>query len=52
MKALQGYIEEAVRLAHTDIERQRVETWRTGIWDYMKAGYDHFHADVEGEATP
>jgi Domain of unknown function (DUF4838) len=40
MKELKGYIEEAVTLAGTDIERQRVETWKTGVWDYMKTGYD------------
>ena len=51
MRELQSYVEEAVRLAQTDIERQRVETWKTGVWDYMKAGYDSFHVKVEGEAT-
>ena len=51
MRELQGYVEEAIRLAHTDVERQRVETWKTGVWDYMKAGYDNFHVKVEGEAT-
>ena len=40
MRELQGYIEEAVTLASTDTERQRVETWKTGVWDYMKTGYD------------
>jgi len=44
MRELQGYIEQAVNLAGTDIEQQRVNTWKTGVWDYMKTGYDNFHA--------
>ncbi len=42
MKELQGCIVEAVELARTDVEKQRVDTWKTGVWDYMKAGYDSF----------
>lgn len=47
MEELRAYIEQAVRLAGTDLEQQRVETWKTGVWDYMKAGYDSFHAGAE-----
>jgi len=51
MEELQGYIKEATELAGTDVEKQRVETWKTGVWDYMKTGYDSFHAKVKDE-TP
>ena len=51
MRELQGYIETAVRLAATNIERRRVETWKTGVWDYMKAGYDAFHARTNSKAA-
>ena len=42
MTELKGYIDQAVKLAETDIEKQRVDTWKTGVWDYMKTGYDSF----------
>ena len=51
MRELATYIEEATRLAGTDIEKQRVKTWKTGVWDYMKAGYDSFHAKAEAETA-
>jgi len=44
MKELESYIEEAVKLARTDREKKRVDTWKKGVWEYMKAGYDQFHA--------
>jgi hypothetical protein len=46
MKALERDIEEAVKLAGTDLERKRVDTWKRGVWEYMKAGYDKFHAGM------
>ena len=44
MKELGGYIEKAVKLARTDLEKRRVDTWKTGVWEYMKAGHDQFYA--------
>jgi hypothetical protein len=38
MKELERYIEEAVDRASTDLERRRVDTWKVGVWEYMKAG--------------
>ena len=43
MQALERDIEEAMHLAQTDLEKQRVDTWKRGVWDYMKAGYEAFH---------
>jgi hypothetical protein len=51
MRELQGYIEEAVQLAETEIGRRRVQTWKTGVWDYMKVGYDSFHAQAESKTS-
>ena len=42
MKELERYIEEAVDLASTGLERKRVDTWKMGVWEYMKAGHDQF----------
>jgi hypothetical protein len=38
MKELGRYIEEAIGLASTDLEKKRVDTWKVGVWEYMKAG--------------
>ena len=47
MALLEADIHEATDAASTEVERQRVDTWRRGIWDYMQAGYDEYHADAE-----
>ncbi len=47
MKELGGHIDEAVRLAGTDIEKRRVETWRKGVWEYMTAGHRQFYSRTE-----
>ena len=52
MRELQGYIEQAVKLAGTELEKQRVNLWKTGVWDYMKTGYDNFHAKPERQTSP
>jgi hypothetical protein len=43
MKELGIYIDEAVKLAGTDLEKRRVETWKEGVWEYMKAGHRQFY---------
>ena len=43
MKELGVYIDEAVKLAGTDLEKTRVETWKEGVWEYMKAGHQQFY---------
>jgi hypothetical protein len=43
MKELGVYIDEAVKLARTDLEKRRVETWKSGVWEYMKAGHNQFY---------
>ena len=43
MKELGLYIDEAVKLAGTDLEKRRVETWKKGVWEYMKAGHRQFY---------
>jgi len=47
MKELEGYIKEAVKLAITDLEKKRVDTWQKGVWEYMKAGHEQFYAQVK-----
>lgn len=44
MRELGLLIREAVARAGTDLERQRVETWQRGVWDYMKAGHDRYRS--------
>jgi hypothetical protein len=38
MEELKGLVGQAVASVRTDIERQRVGTWKKGIWDYMAEG--------------
>lgn len=38
MEELGGLIARAVELAQTEPEKQRVETWRKGVWNYMVKG--------------
>jgi len=47
MKELESDIEEAVKLARTALEKKRVDTWKKGVWEYMKTGYDQFHCAME-----
>ncbi len=44
MKELGVYIDEAVKLARTDLEKRRVETWKKGVWEYMNAGHGRFYS--------
>jgi hypothetical protein len=47
MKELGTYIDEAVKLAKTDLEKRRVETWKKGVWEYMDTGYRQFYLHME-----
>jgi hypothetical protein len=47
MQELGGYIDEAVRRAKTDLEKKRVESWKRGVWEYMKAGHRRFYSGAE-----
>ncbi len=47
MKELGVHIDEAARLAGTDIEKKRFETWRKGVWEYMNAGHRQFYSRTE-----
>ena len=43
MRELGVYIDEAVKLAETEIEKRRVDTWKKGVWEYMNTGYRQFY---------
>ena len=47
MEELAGYMDKAVQLASTPIEKARVESWRTGVWEYMKAGRAKYFSKLE-----
>ena len=47
MKKLGIYIDEAVKLAETDLEKRRVETWKKGVWEYMNAGHRRFYGRMK-----
>ena len=40
-------MDKAVQLASTPIEKARVESWRTGVWEYMKAGRAKYFSKLE-----
>jgi hypothetical protein len=44
MAELEGYINQALALSVNapPVLQQRVNTWKVGVWDYMKAGFDAF----------
>ena len=44
MAELGALMDEAVRRASSDIEKQRVETWRVGVWEYMQQGRANYLA--------
>lgn len=47
MKELERYIDKAVSLASTDLEKKRVDTWKIGVWEYMEAGRNQFTKSEE-----
>jgi hypothetical protein len=42
MQELGTLMNRAVELAETDLELRRVETWKTGVWDYMAKGRSEY----------
>jgi hypothetical protein len=52
MEELERYIEQAVSMAATPVEKRRVDTWRVGVWEYMKAGFDTYHAAKQQDGKP
>jgi len=38
MKGLGALMDQAVKMANTELERRRVATWKEGVWDYMLEG--------------
>ncbi|MBQ6331125.1 MAG: DUF4838 domain-containing protein, partial [Kiritimatiellae bacterium] len=49
MERLAGYMDEAERLAETDLEKARVKEWRLSVWDYMREGRENY---VRRSAAP
>lgn len=48
MNELRGYIEEATRLATTDEEKTRVQSWVKGVWEYMLQGQEQYNSKNQG----
>ncbi len=44
MEELEGYMTEARESAKTDMEKKRVASWASGIWDYMVKGRQQYLA--------
>lgn len=42
MEKLGALMEEAEKLAQSDVEKRRVEIWKRSVWNYMKEGFDSF----------
>lgn len=40
MDELAGYVEQARKLVRSDMEKQRVESWIAGVWEYMLKDYN------------
>ena len=47
MTLLGADIQAATDAAADGVERRRVDTWRRGIWDYMREGFDQYAAGGE-----
>ncbi|HUT22812.1 MAG TPA: DUF4838 domain-containing protein, partial [Sumerlaeia bacterium] len=47
MRELGALMDQAVAAARTDVEKRRVETWKKGVWDYMKTGAERYYAKQE-----
>ena len=49
MKELGALMDNAIKLASTDLEKQRVESWRRGVWEYMQEGRQEYLKKQEAE---
>jgi hypothetical protein len=47
MSQLESHIRQATKLAESDVEIQRVKSWRVGVWDYMQSGRQAFLQTTE-----
>lgn len=43
MEELKGYIEKAESSAKNPEKKERVHSWKVGIWDYMMEGFQHYY---------
>ena len=43
MEELEGYIEQARLEAESMEEKERVNSWKIGVWDYMLAGFNDYY---------
>ena len=43
MEELEGYIEQARLEAESIEEKERVNSWKIGVWDYMLAGFNDYY---------
>ncbi len=43
MKELKEYIEEAEQIAKYPKEKERVNSWKVGIWNYMLVGFNDYY---------
>lgn len=50
MKQLGELMDSAIKLASTDLEKQRVESWRRGIWEYMTEGKQEYLKKQEAKS--
>jgi hypothetical protein len=49
MKELGALMDAAVKLAATDLEKKRVETWRKGVWEYMVEGRQQYLKELAAQ---
>ncbi len=43
MDELGALMRQAKKRAGTELEKQRVRLWETGVWDYMQEGFEKYH---------
>lgn len=51
MQELGDLMDRAVAMAATNLERDRVETWRNGVWEYMQEGRAQY-VEAQAQAAP
>lgn len=43
MDELAGYVAQARKMAKTELEKTRIESWIQGVWEYMRKGYENYN---------